>query len=324
MPERAVIESGATRERHEARAVALLLYTATVWGANVVVMKVMTGHFETVHLSAIRMAAAFACIALICRLAGHRVPWPDRRQLGWLVAAAALMIYAHQLMLTQGLAWSTATNGALALSLNPLLSVLLGVLLFGESLRPLGAAGVLLGLAGAAVVVLNRSGAGLQLSAAGDALLLASMLVYVAAGACIRRVSGELHALAIGFHMHWIGGAMLLVHAALTPAFWQADAWSPGWLPWLLIAVSALCSTALGSLAWNYGIARLGLGRTAVFINLLPVSGLAAAVLFLGETLRPAHGIGFALVLAGTWLAARPQRRAPARAAACAARPGCP
>jgi drug/metabolite transporter (DMT)-like permease len=324
LPELAGIESGRTRERREARAVALLLYTATVWGANVVVMKVMTGHFETVHLSAIRMALAFACIALICRCAGHRVPWPSRTQLVWLVAAAALMIYAHQLMLTQGLAWSTATNGALALSLNPLLSVLLGVLLFGEPLRPLGAAGVLLGLAGAAVVVLNRSGAGLQLSAAGDALLLASMLVYVAAGACIRRVSGELHALAIGFHMHWIGSAMLLVHAALTPAFWRADAWSPGWLPWLLIAVSALCSTALGSLAWNYGIARLGLGRTAVFINLLPVSGLAAAVLFLGETLQAVHGIGFALVLAGTWLAARPQRRQPTRAATCAARPGSP
>ena len=94
------------------RAVALLLYTVTVWGANVVMMKIMTRHFETVHLSAIRMAAAFGCIALICRCAGHRVPWPDRRQLGWLVAAAALMIYAHQLMLTQGLAWSTATNGA--------------------------------------------------------------------------------------------------------------------------------------------------------------------------------------------------------------------
>jgi drug/metabolite transporter (DMT)-like permease len=300
---------------HEARRerwiVALLLYTVGIWGANVVMMKVMTEHFHTVHLSAIRMAAAFACIAAICKATGQHIPRPTRSQLGWVAAAGALMIYAHQLMLTQGLAWSTATNGALALSLNPLLSVLLGALLFGERLRLAGAAGVLLGLVGASIVVLSRSGVDLRFNGAGDALLICAMVVYVAAGACIRRVTDSLHPLAIGYWMHLIGAAMLIAHAAFTPAFWDSEAWFPGIAPWVLIAVSALCSTALGNLAWNYGISRLGLGRTSMFINLLPISGLACAVLFLGEVLRPEHAIGFALVLCGTWLAVRKRAMPP-------------
>jgi drug/metabolite transporter (DMT)-like permease len=291
--------------------VALLLYTVGIWGANVVMMKVMTEHFHTVHLSAIRMAAAFVCIAAICKATGRRIPRPTRSQLGWVAAAGALMIYAHQLMLTQGLAWSTATNGALALSLNPLLSVLLGALLFGERLRLAGAAGVLLGLVGAAIVVLSRSGVDLRFNGAGDALLICAMVVYVAAGACIRRVTDSLHPLVIGYWMHLIGAAMLIAHAAFTPAFWDSEAWFPGIAPWVLIAVSALCSTALGNLAWNYGISRLGLGRTSMFINLLPISGLACAVLFLGEVLRPEHAIGFALVLCGTWLAVRKRATPP-------------
>lgn len=295
--------------RRERWVIVLLLYTAAIWGANVVMMKVMTQHFDTVHLSAIRMAMAFACIAAICRMTGRRIPRLTRGQLGWVAAAAALMIYAHQLLLTQGLAWSTATNGALALSLNPLLSVLLGALLFGERLHLAGAAGAMLALAGAAVVVLNRSGVDPLFNGAGDALLIAAMVVYVAAGACIRRLTDQLHPLAIGYHMHLIGAAMLAGHAAFTPAFWDTQAWLPGIAPWALVAVSALCSTALGSLAWNYGISRLGLGRTSMFINLLPISGLASAALFLGEVVRPIHGIGFALVLAGTWLAVH-QRRA--------------
>jgi drug/metabolite transporter (DMT)-like permease len=290
--------------------VALLLYTVGIWGANVVMMKMMTEHFHTVHLSAIRMAAAFFCIAAICRATGRNIPRLTRSQLGWVAGAGALMIYAHQLMLTQGLAWSTATNGALALSLNPLLSVLLGALLFGERLRLAGAAGVLLGLVGAAIVVLSRSGVDLRFNGAGDALLICAMVVYVAAGACIRRVTDSLHPLVIGYWMHLIGAAMLIAHAAFTPAFWDSQAWFPGVAPWVLIAVSALCSTALGNLAWNYGISRLGLGRTSMFINLLPISGLACAVLFLGEVLRPEHAIGFALVLCGTWLAVR-KRAAP-------------
>lgn len=45
-----------------------------------------------------------------------------------------------------------------------------------------------------------------------------------------------------------------------------------------------------------------------MFINFLPVSGLAAAVFFSGEVLRPAHGIRFELVLAGAWLTVRSRR----------------
>lgn len=296
--------------RRDRWVMALLVYTMLAWGANVVVMKVMTASFAVAHLSAIRMTAAFVCIAAIARFLRRRLQRPTLAQWGWMAAASALMIYLHQLLLTQGLAWSTATNGALALGLNPLLSVLLGALLFGERLDGMRAGGVLLGCAGAAIVVLNRSGATLHANGIGDVLLIASMVVSVLGGACIRHISGGLHPLEIGYYMHAIGAVMLLVHAAFTPNFWNAGAWFPGFAPWALIVFSALCSTALGSLAWNYGISRLGLGRTSMFINLMPVSALAFAVVFLGEVPRIEHGIGFTLLLAGTWLCVSRRRLA--------------
>jgi drug/metabolite transporter (DMT)-like permease len=218
------------------------------------------------------------------------------------------MVYAHQLLLTQGLAWSSATNGGLALSLNPLLSVLLGAAIFGERLGVFGAAGVAMGLAGAAVVILNRTGAELRFHGMGDALLLLSMLVYVAAGVFVRKLSRRLSAVAIAWWMHLFGGVMLLAHAAFEPEFWSAQAWMPGVEPWLLVCFSALFSTAIGGFGWSYGISRLGLGRTAVFLNLLPVSTLATAVAFLDEKLRPEHLLGFGLVLTGTWLAVHTRR----------------
>jgi drug/metabolite transporter (DMT)-like permease len=288
--------------------VALLVYTVVIWGANVVMIKLMTAHFETVHLSAIRTVLAFVFVAALARLAGFRRQRLAWRDFGALTAAAALMVYAHQILLTQGLAWSSATNGGLALSLNPLLSVLLGAALFGERLGALGAAGVVMGLVGAAVVILNRTGAELRFHGVGDALLLLSMLVYVAAGVFVRGLSRRLSAVAIAYYMHLIGGVMLVVHAALLPGSWNPQAWTPGIAPWLLVGVSALFSTAIGGLGWSYGISRLGLGRTAVFLNLLPVSTLATAVMFLDEKLRPEHVIGFALVLSGTWLAVQARR----------------
>jgi drug/metabolite transporter (DMT)-like permease len=292
----------------DGRVVALLVYTVVIWGANVVMIKLMTAYFETVHLSAVRTALAFVFIAALARLTGFRPQRLKRSDFLGLSAAAALMVYAHQLLLTQGLAWSSATNGGLALSLNPLLSVLLGAALFGERLGALGAGGVVMGIVGAAVVILNRTGAELRFHGVGDALLLLSMLVYVAAGVFVRRLSQRLSAVAIAWWMHLIGGVMLIVHAAFQPEFWSAQAWARGLSPWLLICVSALFSTAIGGLGWSYGISRLGLGRTAVFLNLLPVSTLATAVTFLDEKLRPEHVVGFALVLAGTWLAVHTRR----------------
>lgn len=296
--------------RRDGGVIALLAYTMLAWGGIIVLMKVMTVSFAVAHLSAIRMTAAFVCIAAIVRMLKRRVRRPTPSQWAWLAAAAALMIYMHQLLLTQGLAWSTATNGALALGLTPVLSVLLGALLFGERLDAVRAGGVLLGCAGAAMVILNRSGANLEANGVGDVLLIASMVVYVFAGACIRHIGGQLDPLEIGYYMHAIGAGMLAVQAAFTPAFWDGGAWFPGVTPWVLIAVSALCSTALGSLAWNHGISRLGLGRTSMFLNLLPVSALAFAVMFLGEVLRTEHAIGFALLLAGTLLCVSRRRLA--------------
>lgn len=283
----------------------MLVYTVTIWGANVVMIKVMAAQFDAVQLAAIRTVIAFAFIAMIAHMLGYRPRRVSRGELLPLAAAAFLMVYAHQILLTQGLTWSTATNGALALSLNPLLSVVLGVLLFRERLAPVAAVGVLLGFGGAAVVILNRSSAQLRFHALGDALLIASMLVYVAAGAFMRNLSGRLGSVAIAWYMYLLGSVMLVLHAVLQPSFWTAQAWDADVLPWVLIPVSGLLSTALGGLAWSHGIARLGLGRTAIFLNLMPVSALAAAVAFLGESVQPAHVAGFGLVLTGTWMANR-------------------
>jgi drug/metabolite transporter (DMT)-like permease len=47
-----------------------------------------------------------------------------------------------------------------------------------------------------------------------------------------------------------------------------------------------------------------------MFINLMPVSALAFAVVFLGEVLRIEHAIGFTLLLTGTWLCVSRRRLA--------------
>jgi drug/metabolite transporter (DMT)-like permease len=67
----------------------------------------------------------------------------------------------------------------------------------------------------------------------------------------------------------------------------------------------AIFPTLIATFAWNFAIRSVGANRAAIFVNLIPISGAALAVVFLGERLYPYHLIGAAFVFAGIYLAVR-------------------
>ncbi|WP_347336860.1 DMT family transporter [Bradyrhizobium brasilense] len=66
----------------------------------------------------------------------------------------------------------------------------------------------------------------------------------------------------------------------------------------LIVYAGALASIVLPFL-WIRGVAQLGPNRCAIFMNLLPVLTAAAAIVMLGEPIRPFHVIGGGLALLG-------------------------
>jgi drug/metabolite transporter (DMT)-like permease len=59
---------------------------------------------------------------------------------------------------------------------------------------------------------------------------------------------------------------------------------------------------------WNWGLARVGASRAAVFLTVQPIAGALLAVAFLHEPLTAFTAGGGALVVLGLWLAATGQR----------------
>jgi drug/metabolite transporter (DMT)-like permease len=64
----------------------------------------------------------------------------------------------------------------------------------------------------------------------------------------------------------------------------------------------------LAYLFWNTGIARFGAGRTALFMNLIPVFAMLTAAL-MGQLPNLAQIMGGVLVISGVALAMVPQRK---------------
>ncbi|WCM93085.1 DMT family transporter [Acidovorax sp. NCPPB 2350] len=194
----------------------------------------------------------------------------------------------------------------------PLMGVLIGAAVFGERITGAGAAGVLLGMAG--VAVLAQAGP-VALSApvlAGIAACLVATACYGLAGFLTRRwitARGGLDSRMVALGSQW--GAVLV----LAPwAFWQA--WSePGlaaaWAGasprvWgALLAMGLLC-TALAYVLYFRLIADVGPLKALSVTFLVPLFGVAWGWLLLDEAVTGAHAAGGVLIALALWLVLRP------------------
>ena len=75
----------------------------------------------------------------------------------------------------------------------------------------------------------------------------------------------------------------------------------------LSLVYVAIFPSVLAYLCFNRGVQLIGANRAAPFFHVVPVFGAAMAMVFLGEQPQLFHVIGFALVLAGVYIASRKQ-----------------
>lgn len=285
----------------------LLLGTMAVWGLNLSVVKLLIGRFEPMQVALLRMLVAAVAITVV--LHWRRLPWPrfDRRQGALVAVCAVLMVYLNQILFTEGVARTTATNAALIIALNPLVSALVAALLLGDALTPRRIGGVVLGFSGVAMVVLHKPGAALGRGGIGDALVLASVASWVLGGALVRRLAHERDSSAVSWAVHGAGTLMLLLHVGLPLLLLPSAGLGAGWARFTfadagLLVLSGVFATALGALVWNRALVTLGVARTALYVYWVPIFGVLFGVALLGEPLTPWHLGGLAAVLAGTWL----------------------
>jgi drug/metabolite transporter (DMT)-like permease len=134
---------------------ALAWYFVTVWGSGFLATKVGLQHAAPFTFLTLRFAFGLACVIPIVLLMQPR--WPSGRELGHVVVAGLLMHAVHLSgsHYTQYLGVSAGIT-ALILSAQPLITALIAVRWMGETLAARQWAGVIIGLAGVALVVWHK------------------------------------------------------------------------------------------------------------------------------------------------------------------------
>jgi len=294
-----------------ANTITLLVTTsAFFWGTNFVLAGPVLADLSPLWAAALRFLLAAVLMVAIARrqqddlLALGRRHWPAHLLLALLGIVGFNLFFFHAMQTT------SADNGALVMATNPLLTTLLAALLLGEHATARHLAALPVALTGVAVVISHGQLERLSQFqvARGDLLMLGANLVWALYNVATRRLMPKESPVGHTALIMSIG-ALAMTGIALAG---DAPFALPGLHASLALAIMAVGGTVMAYLFWGMGIQRLGAGRAALFLNLVPVFAMLVSGA-LGTPPTIAQVTGGLIVLAGVTLAMWPS---PRRAAA--------
>ncbi len=272
------------------------------WSGNMIFGRVLAGAVPPFTLSLIRWIVATLVLFLAVRLAEGRTTWPARAAWGPIAVMAATSVATFTPLVYISLHFVGSVEASLIQSSTPVFALFIARLTAGERLTWGKGLGSLLTILGVAVIVSHGEPARLLALHwdLGDLIMLLAALLWAVSTVAARHVAGRATPLSATFHSAWLGLPMLLPAAAWELA--RGASIHPTPVALVGVAYVSIFPSALAFLAWNYGVARIGAGRAAVFNNLLPLFTAVWAVLLLGEPLSWAQALGGALILGGVSL----------------------
>ncbi|KAF1043479.1 MAG: putative cystine transporter YijE [Herbaspirillum frisingense] len=272
----------ADHSAHAGKARALLLLLGVVWGLNWPAVKVALSGVSPWGLRSLGLGAAACTVFALGWARGRRMGVRAGRDRWHIAVAGVLNIAAFNILLTFAQLNAATSRVAIITYSMPLWATLFARVALGERLDRIRIAGLLLGACGLAVLLapLAQGGAlprGILL-ALGAALMWAAGTIYTKWA----RISAEPMAVAA---WQLLIGALVALTGLLS--FEGMPHW-PDWSAvhhevWVAVGYHIVFGMALGYVLWFNIISRLPAGVASLGTLLVPVVGVAGAVLLLGE-----------------------------------------
>jgi drug/metabolite transporter (DMT)-like permease len=278
----------------------LLTLTSLFWSLNWVVGRALVGHVTPFALTFIRWVIAVA-VMMPFAAPEIRAHWPAVRR-NWKVIAwlGFWGTGLHNVFAYVGMQYTTATNGVMLNSSIPIMIMLLGWLIYRDTVTRLQLLGVFVSLAGV-LTILTRGDPGViaQLSLnKGDLIVLGGMVFWAAYTIFLRLKPAELPGLAMLACCGVVGVLLLL------PLFLFEMAFLGGHVEFSFATVAAMAYVGIfpsfvGYVFWNRAVSQVGSNVAGIFVHLMPAFGSILAWLFLDERIFLFHVVGIALIFAG-------------------------
>lgn len=279
----------------------LTLATAT-WGSAFIAGKVAVQSFEPATVAFLRFFGAAILLFPIMWLTEKNPKKPTLKDYGLFAVLGLTGIALYNICFFFATKHAPVIKSSLFIASNPVLIVLLSGLFLKERITKNHIIGMVIALTGATFIITD--GHLLSLFQFGfepiDFVLLGAVVswaLYSVVGKVVLRKfsSVESTTYAVAF------GTLFLLPFASAETSWQ-DIVQANSSTWIAIGHMSIFVTVVSFIMYYYGIKEVGAAKASIFINVMPVSAVLMATIFLDETFTIAHGIGAAFVLTGVYI----------------------
>ena len=279
-----------TRTTLSPRHLALAVAVMAVWGSNFVVIKFALAHLPPLLLAALRFTAVFLPAAFF--LKRPQASWSNLAAYGMLIGAGQFgaLFIALRADVTPGLA-------SLIMQTQVFFTIGLSMWLTGERLKIVQVVALVLAIAGIVVILTHTDG---SITPLGLGLLLVAALGW-SGGNMVSRAAGKVDMLAYVVWSSLFAVPPLLAlalifegPAAMIVGIRNADAPT-----WVAVVWQAVGNAMFGYGIWGWLLARYPAATVAPLALLVPVFGMTASSLVLGEPMQVWKLTAAALVMSG-------------------------
>jgi len=290
--------------RGELVTLALMVLTTAFWGGSFVAGKIALREFPPMTLTFFRFLIATALILPYMWVTAE-IRVSRREDIPMLFGLGFLGVSWYYTFQFTSLLYTSAGNSASINALIPLTSSVLATFMTEERLNARKVGLIFLALSG---VLLTATGADIEVLRSlafnkGDLVMLLAMLCFSVYGIYSGRMTARYTPILVTAYIFLFGLIQITPLMLMEGVFWEVLSYSRE--AWAAIVFMAVFSSVLGYMFQQMAIQRLGINRTMLFFNLVPLFTILFAYLVLGDPVTPVNLASAAIIITAVVLNSR-------------------
>ncbi|HWB96694.1 MAG TPA: DMT family transporter [Bryobacteraceae bacterium] len=284
----------------------LILLMVGFWSGNYIAGKLALRDFPPLLLISLRLF--FAGLMILPIYWRERWRSPEQARVSWsdwpaLLSLGILGLSLNQVLFVVGLSLTSVAHSALIVGLIPIMVLLLATLLGQEHITLRKTAGMIVALAGVAILKVfegRQQGGPTWL---GDCIIFLSTLTFSIFTVFGKRATKRYSAVVVNT-FGYVGGGLTLLPVIL----WGFARFPYGQvrpLSWACLLYMALFPSVLAYLIYYYALKRIPASRVSAFSYLQPVLAMTMGVFILGERVTGSLLLGGTVIFSGVYLTER-------------------
>ncbi|MBX9733152.1 MAG: DMT family transporter [Chitinophagaceae bacterium] len=273
-----------------------------IFGSSYAVVKYITpGFIHPFALNLVRVGTSISLfwILFLFKKGDQKI---DKKDIPRFLLCALTGVVINQLLFIKGLSLTSAIHSSLLSLATPILITIIAALLLKEGFSYLKLGGLIMGISGAAVLILSK-----DQSQQGSHVLVGDILVLINASSyafylvLVRPLMTKYSPIQV---LRWVFtfGTIGIIPFGLPP-FLETNWITFDISHFIALAYVAIVGTFVAYLLTVYSISTIGPSRTGAFIYTQPIFAAVIATIFAGEHFSLIKGLAALLIFGGVFLA---------------------